>query len=114
MADDAFLLGGSHGIERTGFTNDVEVSIAVTDVTTGPDSFAGWARRRVWAEMLELNMNDPLLVDPIAGLQELRRQADQGTKRIRHYYPIDLGRNLSWAEEKAYSIYEPEGRCNKY
>jgi len=111
FVDDAFMLVGSHGIERTGFTNDIEVSMGVTDGKVGPDSIVGKFRRQIWAEFLHLSEDDPKLVDPMAGIAELDRQAALGNLRVRKYYPRKA--ENSWLEDQVYGIYEPEGRCNK-
>jgi len=109
FADDEFMLVGSHGIEQTGFTNDIEVSMAVVDGNTGPDSFVGSFRRQVWAEHLMLNASDRILRDPLDALGEFERQSDSGSARVRRYYPLDSPD--TWAGDQVYNVYEPDGRC---
>lgn len=110
IVDDTFMLIGSHGIERAAFTNDIDISVGISDGSSGPDSFVGRHRRKVWAEYLRLPEDDPRVVDVTAAIAEFHRQADQGTtNRVRNYYP-DLGSN-GWAEKAAFEVYEPEGRC---
>jgi len=110
IADDQFMLIGSHGLEKTGFTNDIEVSVGVSDLTSGPHSAVGQFRRRIFAEHLRLAPDDPVLGDPMAAIAEFDRQADTGTARVRHYYPEKRGDN--WAEDRVYNLYEPDGRCH--
>lgn len=110
LADDEFMLVGSHGIEQTGWTNDIELSLGVTDGTAGPDSVVGKLRRKIWAEFLRLDPSDPVLRDPNTAIAEIERQAGLGeASRIRRYYPIKM--DDSWAEDQVYKIYEPDGRC---
>jgi len=111
FADDAFMLVGSHGIERTGFTNDIELSVGVSDGTVGPQSYVGKLRRSLWGEFLQLSPDDPILTNVSTAIAEFERQAALGTTRVRHYYPRRA--SDSWAEERVYGIYEPEGRCDK-
>jgi len=110
IVDDTFMLVGSHGVERTGWTNDVEVSIGVSDGTSGPDSFVGQFRRDIFAEHLQLHKDDAVLSDPLSAISEFGRQAATGTARVRQYSP--LNKADSWAEDQVYLVYEPDGRCN--
>jgi len=109
IVDDTFMLVGSHGIERTGFTNDVEVSVGLTDGTEGPHSFVGAFRRAVWGEHLQLAPDSQLLMDPMAAIAEYEKQAATGNARVRSYYP--LKKQDSFLEDRVYGIYEPDGRC---
>jgi hypothetical protein len=103
------MLVGSHGLERTGFTNDIELSVGVTDGSAGPDSYVGRLRRQLWAEFLQLSPDDPLLIDPIGAVAEFDRQAALGDRRVRRYWPHEVPD--TWAMDQVYAIYEPEGRC---
>lgn len=109
IADDAFMLVGSHGLERTGFTNDIEVSVGVSDGGTGPDSFVGQFRRRLWAEHLQMNASNPALMDPVSAIDLFDKLASSKLGRVRKYYPLPI--RDSWAEDQVYEIYEPDGRC---
>ena len=105
---------GSHGLERTGFTNDIEVSISVTGSVTAEDgaseSVVRNLRRRVWAEFLQLPAEDTRLDDPIAAIALMEEAAANGTSsRLRKYYPL-AGSN-GYAEQAVYGLYEPDGRC---
>jgi len=110
IVDDEFMLGGSHGIERTAFTNDIDLSIGVTDGTSGPDSFVGKLRRQIFAEYLMVDKDDARLSDPLTALGEFEKQAATGTARVRSYYPKKL-ESISTASEAMYKLYEPDGRC---
>lgn len=115
MADDAFMIAGSTGIERTGFTNDIELSIGIFDPAFpngGPDSFIGRLRRTLWAEHLRLSVDDPVLRDPLRAVGEWDRQAaltGGASARVRPYWPHDLTWDVTMAA--VYSVYEPDGRC---
>ena len=112
FVDDEFMLVGSHGIERTGFTNDIELSIGVAEGggEAGPNTVVGELRRRIWAEFLRIDEDDELLVDPMDGIKELVSQGKDGVEnRIRTYYP-EKG-NDGYLNEAVYAVYEPDGRC---
>jgi len=114
FVDDEMMLIGSHGIERTGITNDIELSIGVadTDGAKGPDTFTGTLRRKIWAEYLSTDEDDDILVDWRSGLKEMVRQADEGVaNKIRHYSPEEGANGI--LNQAVYEIYEPEGRCGK-
>ena len=93
-----------------GFSNDIEISIGVSDGTRGPNSIVGTLRRSVWAEFLMVERDDSILVDPIEGVKEWERQAALGDKRVRKYYPHDVKDTMIMDE--LYDLYEPEGRCD--
>jgi hypothetical protein len=101
------MIVGSHGIERTGFTNDIELSAAIADPEGG---HVGALRRRLWAEFLMMAEGDDLLGDWRDGLAEMERQADSGVEgRVRRYYPEE-GRD-GVLNNAVYEVYEPDGRC---
>jgi phosphatidylserine/phosphatidylglycerophosphate/cardiolipin synthase-like enzyme len=109
FVDDEYMLVGSHGIEQTGWTNDIEVSLGVTDGTAGPDSIVGQYRRKIWAEFLKLDYDDPKLMHPSTAVDEFERQAALGNTSVRHYYPPHT--SDTWRADQFYKMYEPEGRC---
>ncbi|GMI30116.1 hypothetical protein TeGR_g7661 [Tetraparma gracilis] len=107
FVDDISMIVGSHGIERTGFTNDIELSAAIADPEGG---HVGALRRRLWAEFLMMGEGDDLLGDWRDGLAEMERQADSGVEgRVRRYYPEE-GRD-GVLNNAVYEVYEPDGRC---
>jgi len=89
MADDEYVIIGSHCMERVGFTNDIELSFGVYDSVgqSGPYSWVGTLRRNLWAEHLDLDINDTRLIDPIEALSYWESQAALGTALVRNYWP---------------------------
>lgn len=107
LIDDALAVVGSAGVERTGFTNDAELSLAVHS-----SAFATDLRRRMFAELLLLRPEDPKLATPESAWVEWMRQADDAQQRVRHYTPSD---SLHVSERPIasliYNMLEPDGRC---
>lgn len=60
LADDAYMITGSAGVERAGFTNDIEQNVGIFDPTAppGPRNWVGQFRRNIWAEHLMLDSPD--------------------------------------------------------
>merc|ERR1719188_841770 len=91
LIDDELALVGSTGVEEVGFTNDAELSIAIESA-----DFVSELRRKMFAEYLQLSPDDALLETPHATHQELLRQADDNTRRVRHFNPA---KSISVAEK---------------
>jgi phosphatidylserine/phosphatidylglycerophosphate/cardiolipin synthase-like enzyme len=105
IADDDYAIVGSAGIERTGFTNDLDFAIGVQG-----DGFASSLRRMAWAEHLQVKPTDARLSDPIAAISLWEEQASNAGSRVMRYFPdgpVTPYKMLSFAE----GIYEPDGRC---
>jgi phosphatidylserine/phosphatidylglycerophosphate/cardiolipin synthase-like enzyme len=108
IVDDKYMITGSMGLERTGFTNDIELAIGIYD-TKG--EWVKQVRKQLWAEHLMINVTDPLLEDPLVAVKEWDRQATAKNRRVRSYYPREV--ELTSGMKFLYEIYEPEGRCNQ-
>ena len=118
LVDDEFLLAGSMGLERAGFTNDHDISIGLHS-----HEFAAAYRRMLSAEYLQLNESDPLLHSYRSDFAEWDRQATRadaqliqqpgvrGRYRLRHYRPKSLGFLKTVGAANFYNWYEPDGRC---
>jgi phospholipase D1/2 len=116
IADDVYVISGSAGIERAGFTNDIEMSVAIFDEAGSFESssqscstFACMLRTRLWGEYLMLPPTDEKILDVEQAVKEFVKQADDGQQRVRHYFPIETGDHVYY--RALYDIYEPEGRC---
>jgi len=109
LIDDEFALVGSTGVEKVGFTNDAELSVAIES-----NEFATELRRRMLAEFLMLKSEDTVLATPASSHDEFLRQANTGTQRVRYFTPAG---NLTIAErslsEVIYRFTEPDGRCTE-
>jgi phosphatidylserine/phosphatidylglycerophosphate/cardiolipin synthase-like enzyme len=109
LIDDELALVGSAGVESAGFTNDAELSIAIES-----SGFVTELRRRMFAEYLLLKPEDPVLATPDSSHDEFLRQANMGTRRVRHFTPAG---NLTVEEralaEAIYGFAEPDGRCTE-
>jgi len=107
LIDDELALVGSTGVEEVGFTNDAELSVAIESAEYVPG-----LRRQMFAEYLQLTPDDARLDTPQSTHQELLRQADDNTRRVRHFSPV---KSRSIAEmalaEAIYAYAEPDGRC---
>eukprot|EP00013_Stygamoeba_regulata_P020984 CAMPEP_0177651442 /NCGR_PEP_ID=MMETSP0447-20121125/12550_1 /TAXON_ID=0 /ORGANISM="Stygamoeba regulata, Strain BSH-02190019" /LENGTH=535 /DNA_ID=CAMNT_0019154523 /DNA_START=179 /DNA_END=1786 /DNA_ORIENTATION=+ len=138
IADDEFVIVGSAGIERAGFTNDIEMSIGIFDAGEAGSNtaaataatvtgsiraasqwdatlparapFAQKLRTRLWSEFLSLPADDPRVVSVDLAVEEFERQAANGTGCVRHYYPTETGDHFYY--RALYDVYEPEGRCD--
>ena len=120
MVDDKFLLTGSMGLERAGFTNDHEVAMGIYDPL-----FVSTYRRKLSAEYLQLDESDPLLHNYSSDFAAWDRQAMLATEqssrqesrqedirvRLRRYKPVRLRLWDSLGASTLYGMYEPDGRC---
>jgi len=106
IADDEYMITGSFGIERSGLTNDLEMGLGIYDPN---GNFVKESRKKIWAEHLILNENDPILNDPIMAIAEWDKQGKEGNKRVRHYFPPNMSKTL--LSDMFYQVYEVDGRC---
>jgi phospholipase D1/2 len=93
MSDDQLVVVGSHGMERAGFTNDIEVSVGIADA-----AFVTDLRTNLWAEHLGLPRDSPLLADPLVAIDEWQRQALTGVAKVRPYFPKNVPQ--SWVQDQ--------------
>jgi phosphatidylserine/phosphatidylglycerophosphate/cardiolipin synthase-like enzyme len=107
LIDDEYALVGSTGVERTAFTNDADLSVAMHS----KDLVAG-LRRKMFSEWLGFPSHHKVLSTVESSFSEWLRQADMGTKRVRHYMPKE---ELSFQAQSVapvlYRFLEADGRC---
>ena len=87
IVDDQYAIVGSHSQSRTAWTNDIEVSTGIEDTSSDADGWVARLRRLIWAEHLQLAVDDPVLVDPVRAADEWARQSRVESSRIRPYTP---------------------------
>jgi len=109
IADDDFMITGSMGVERAGFTADQEVSAALYDPQ---GKFVKEQRKRLWSEHLNLPMDDPRIDDFMEGVKEWHRQADAQSYRVRNHFPRNIRKPI--LTELFKRAFETEGRCDRY
>jgi phospholipase D1/2 len=87
IVDDEFALLGSAGVEQSGMTNDLDMSVGIYDPATVIE-----IRKQLWSEHLNLQPNDPLLADPMYAITRVwPAVADaKSLGRVRHYWPDDV------------------------
>jgi phosphatidylserine/phosphatidylglycerophosphate/cardiolipin synthase-like enzyme len=106
IADDEYMVIGSCGLERSGFTNDLVMMAGICDPS---NQFVKKYRKKIWAEHLRLEDDNPILEDPMDSLKEWIRQADTKKARVQHYFPKNTGKSI--LEDLYLSLYETDGRC---
>ena len=87
IVDDQYAIVGLHSQSRTAWTNDIEVSTGIEDTSGDADGWVARLRRLIWAEHLQLAVDDPVLVDPVRAADEWARQSRVESSRIRPYTP---------------------------
>eukprot|EP00948_MAST-09A_sp_MAST-9A-sp1_P002294 g2294.t1 len=112
IIDDEYVLVGSTGVEQAGFTNDAEMSMGITSPKqfSGPDSFAGKLRQRIWGEFLMMydgNFSSIRSVED--GINALKKDADTNVRRVRHYRPQSIDH---WYNKEIIEFVEPYGGCD--
>lgn len=88
VVDDVWMTCGSDNFNRRSWTNDSELTCAVVDSEADPreprqiDRYGHGARRlprqlrlQLWAEHLQVDPDDPRLLDPVAGFELWRERA---------------------------------------
>jgi phosphatidylserine/phosphatidylglycerophosphate/cardiolipin synthase-like enzyme len=85
FVDDVFAIIGSAGVEQSGMTNDLDMSVGIYD----PD-VVKHMRKQIWAEYLNVDDNDPRLDDPIGALNTLWLPSSENMGRVRAYHPNDI------------------------
>merc|ERR1712151_389615 len=107
LIDDEYALVGSTGIERTAFTNDADLSVGVYS-----QEFVPQLRRKMFSEWLSLPAEHETLSTENSSFTEWLRQADLGTRRVRHYMPKrDLSYEATALAPMVYRFLEADGRC---
>jgi len=127
IVDDTWFTCGSDNFNRRSWTTDSELTCAVTEADAEGDAEGGLARQlriRLWAEHLELNENDPRLLDPAGGLElweatagaldgwhRAGRPSPRPAGRARHHTPEPVSRiKRIWAVPASRLVLDPDGR----
>jgi phosphatidylserine/phosphatidylglycerophosphate/cardiolipin synthase-like enzyme len=123
IVDDTWVTCGSDNFTRRSWTTDSELTCAVID----GDAAGGLARQlriRLWAEHLELDEDDPRLLDPAAGLRLWNstaaalegwhgagRDSRRPAGRVRHHTTQAVTRlQRLWADPVNRIVVDPDGR----
>jgi phospholipase D1/2 len=104
IIDDEFAIVGSAGVEQSGMTNDLDMSVGICD----PATVTG-IRKQLWSEHLNVSPEDPRLDDPISAIERLwpAIAGAQPPGRVRRYWPDDVEWNPSYGQ--FFESYEPCG-----
>mmetsp|Transcript_37453 Transcript_37453/g.107908 ORF Transcript_37453/g.107908 Transcript_37453/m.107908 type:complete len:547 (+) Transcript_37453:37-1677(+) len=105
IADDEYAIVGSAGIERAGFTSDLDLAVGLRG-----GGLVRSLRRRLWAEHLDVEEADPRLDEPAAAARLWEERAESPEARVARYFPEGPMESY-WLLEEAYGLYEPDGRC---
>lgn len=84
IIDDEWWMAGSANLNSRGMQSDAEINVAVLDGVT-----AEGLRRGLWAEHLSLAAHDPVLADPLRGIERLRASAAANLRRVREHRPLE-------------------------
>jgi hypothetical protein len=82
IVDDEFAIIGSAGAERSGMTNDVDMSLGIYDLKT-----VKGIRKQLWSEHLNLDVDDPCLDDPLDAIKTVWPREAASCGRVRKYWP---------------------------
>jgi hypothetical protein len=82
ILDDEFAIIGSGGGERSGMTNDVDMSLGIYDLKT-----VKGIRKQLWSEHLNLDGDDPCLDDPLDAIKTVWPRKAASCGRVRKYWP---------------------------
>ncbi|WP_039056141.1 phosphatidylserine/phosphatidylglycerophosphate/cardiolipin synthase family protein [Enterobacter sp. Bisph1] len=104
MIDDEYAIIGTAGIELAAMTNDIEINLGIYN-----PHLVTLFRKRLWAEFLNCDENDPQLTDPIAATALWERTAAQ-QGRVRAYWPPDF--EYHYIYRYVYDAFEPDGRLS--
>ncbi len=136
IIDDIWFTCGSDNFNRRSWTTDSELTCAVFDTTAdngeppgtdGHDAsrpLARGLRLQLWAEHLGMDLNDPRLRDPAAGLKlwntsadaldtwhETGRRSPRPTGNVRHHTPEPVSAlQRLWADPLSRFVVDPDGR----
>jgi phosphatidylserine/phosphatidylglycerophosphate/cardiolipin synthase-like enzyme len=104
IVDDEYAIVGSAGVEQSGMTNDLDMSVGVCD----PATVIG-IRKQLWSEHLNISPEDPRLADPVSAIKQLWPAiADaQPPGRVRAYWPDDVEWYSYYRE--IFEVFEPCG-----
>jgi len=111
IVDDEFAIIGSAGVEQSGMTNDLDMSLGIYDPAVVAD-----LRKQLWSEHLNVSPYDPGLVDPVYGIRTVWPKVAAGQGRVRRYWPEVV--ECHWYYRYIFEIFEPcglidQGQCQK-
>jgi len=114
IIDDEYVFMGSCGMEMNSFTSNFEINLGIQGPSlnpTGPSSFAGKLRRRIWGEFLQLDHDDARLLNPATAISEFERQASMAEgSLVQRYWPTNY---TDWYDQYMWSNWETDGRCRQ-
>jgi phosphatidylserine/phosphatidylglycerophosphate/cardiolipin synthase-like enzyme len=102
IVDDEFAIIGSAGAERSGMTNDIDMSVGIYDAKT-----VTGIRKQLWSEHLNLNIDDHCLDDPLDAIKMVWPREAASCGRVRKYWPQDV---QFWDYDRyIFDVFEPCG-----
>jgi phospholipase D1/2 len=104
LVDDEFAIIGSAGVEQSGMTNDLDMSLGVYD----PSVVSGF-RKQLWSEHLNLSPTDPALADPLHAIKTVwpASAAPEKLGRVRRYWPEEVEFHAYY--KYVFEVFEPCG-----
>src|SRR5213075_2066015 len=87
LVDDVWMTCGSDNFNRRSWTHDSEITCAVVDPS---QELPRRLRLQLWAEHLQLPLDDPRLLDPVVGFELWRQRAADGEGRARRHEPAPV------------------------
>ena len=102
LVDDQLAIIGSAGIEQSGMTNDVDMSVSVYDPAA-----VNRFRKALWSDHLGLAPDDPTLDDPIHAIEAVWPAVAGQNGRARAYWPEDVEHHLDY--RAIFDLFEPCG-----
>ena len=108
IVDDAWMACGSDNFNRRSWTHDSEITCSVVD----PEGLLPrQLRTRLWAEHLNLPIDEPRLAQVDGALELWRERTTAAQSRARPHRPAPVSRlNRLWAEPLYRTTYDPDGR----
>jgi len=108
IVDDEFAIIGSAGIEQSGLTNDIDMSISISD-----HDLVKKIRKQLWAEHLNLSSANEMadLDDPLYGMRYLWPKVSREKGRVRAYWPHEIAHRDIY--DVIFNIFEPCGYIDK-
>jgi phospholipase D1/2 len=111
IVDDEFAIIGSAGVEQSGMTNDLDMSLGIYD-----PAVVACFRKWLWWEHLKVSPDDPDIKDPVHGILSVWPDVAKKQGRVRRYWPEEV--EYHWYYPYIFKVFEPcglsdQGQCQK-
>jgi phospholipase D1/2 len=113
IVDDEFAIIGSAGVEQSGMTNDLDMSVGLYNPAAVKQ-----IRKQLWSEHLNLDPDSPSLDDPLSAIRKVWPEVAERKElgRVRRYWPDAT--NFWSYYLNIFEVFEPcglvdQGKCQK-